>query len=87
VFPAFERFDPLTVGCPCVGFHLLIGVRSALLRAFALRSKTHYSFIPYPSDYTFVRWHVCLSNRLDSGVDFYFVHLVRNYGRVNFRSF
>jgi hypothetical protein len=51
------------MGRPCVGFHLLIGVRSALVRAFVLRSRTRDSFIPYPSDYTFVRWHICLSNR------------------------
>jgi hypothetical protein len=50
-------------GGPCVGFRLLVGVRSALVWAFVLRSRTHYLFIPYPSNYTFVRWHVCLSNR------------------------
>jgi hypothetical protein len=55
--------DQVTVGRPHVGFHLLIGVSSALVRAFILRSRTHYSFIPSPSDYTFVCWHVCLSNR------------------------
>jgi hypothetical protein len=54
--------DPLTVGRPRVGFHLLVGVRSTLVQAFVLRSRTHYSIIPYPSDYMFVRWHVCLSN-------------------------
>jgi hypothetical protein len=53
---------PLTTGHPRVGFRLLIGVRFALVRAFVLRLRTHYSFIPYPLDYTFVRWHVCLSN-------------------------
>jgi hypothetical protein len=79
--------DPLTVGHPCVGFHLLISVRFTLVRAFVLRSRTRYSCIPYPSDYMFVRWHVCLSNHYDSRVDFYFVDLVRNSGRVNFCSF
>jgi hypothetical protein len=47
--------DPLTVGHPHVGFCLLIGVRSALVRAFILFLRTRYSFVPYPSDYTFVR--------------------------------
>jgi hypothetical protein len=79
--------DPLTVGRPCGGFRLLVGMRSTLLQAFALHSRTRYSFIPYPSDYTFVRWRVWLSNHLDSGVDFYFVDLVRNFFRVNFPSF
>jgi hypothetical protein len=79
--------DPLTVGHRCVGFCLLNGVRSALLWAFALRSRTRYSFIPYPSDYTFVRWRICLSNHLDSRVDFYFIDLAGNSCRVNFPSF
>jgi hypothetical protein len=47
--------DPLTVGCPRVGFCLFVGVRSALLRAFILCLNTSYLFIPYPLDYTFVR--------------------------------
>jgi hypothetical protein len=47
--------DPFTMGCPCVGFCLLIGVHSALVRAFVLCSRTCYSFIPYPLDYMFVR--------------------------------
>jgi glycine/serine hydroxymethyltransferase len=55
--------NALTAGRPCVGFHLHIGVHSTLMRAFVLCSRTRYSFIPYPSDYMFVRWHVGLSNR------------------------
>jgi hypothetical protein len=54
--------DPVTAGRPRVGFCLLIGVCSILVWAFILHLRTHYSFIPYPSDYMFVCWHVCLSN-------------------------
>jgi hypothetical protein len=54
--------DPFTAGRPYVGFRLLIGVCSTLEQAFVLRSRSRYSFVPYPSDYTPVRWHFCLSN-------------------------
>jgi hypothetical protein len=55
--------DPFTAGCPRVGFHWLVGVRSALEWGFILCSWSRYLFVPYPSDYMPVCWLFCLSHR------------------------